>query len=127
MVTDPDRLDQVLSNLMENALRFARSRIAVGARRPRTAGSCCGWTTTGRASPRGTWSRVFTPHFTSDRTGVRRAGTGLGLAIVAELATAMGGGARAESPLEAGDGTRMVVWLPAAGPTERAAPDSARR
>ena len=30
-------------------------------------------------------------------------------------------------PVEAGDGTRMVVWLPAAGPTERAAPDSARR
>ncbi len=115
VVTDPDRLDQVLSNLMENALRFARSRIAVGARRED--GRVLLWVDDdGPGIPPGDMERVFTPHFTSDRAGVRRAGTGLGLAIVAELATAMGGGARAESPLEAGDGTRMVVWLPARRP-----------
>jgi len=55
---------------------------------------------------------VFEPHFTSDRTAGRPSGSGLGLAIVAELAAAMGGGARAESPVSATGGTRMVAWLP---------------
>ncbi|MGO9456212.1 MAG: sensor histidine kinase [Acidimicrobiales bacterium] len=122
VITDPDRLDQVLSNLMENALRFARSRIAVGARRED--GRVLLWVDDdGPGISPGDMERVFTPHFTSDRAGVRRAGTGLGLAIVAELATAMGGGARAESPLESGAGTRMVIWLPLAGPTDLATPE----
>ena len=38
-------------------------------------------------------------------------GSGLGLAIVAELAAAMGGTVRAESPVEGDGGSRFVVTL----------------
>lgn len=121
VVTDPDRLDQVLSNLVENACKFARARIAVGARQE--GGHVLLWVDDdGPGIPAEDIPHVFTPHFTSDRSGARRAGTGLGLAIVAELAAAMGGGARAESPLGPLGGTRMVVWLPAAGAPPGAGP-----
>lgn len=113
VVCDPDRLDQVLSNLVENACRFARARIALGARRE--GGRVLLWVDDdGPGIPAEDIAHVFVRHFTSDRSGARRAGTGLGLAIVAELAAAMGGGARAQSPLGAEGGTRMEVWLPAA-------------
>jgi two-component system sensor histidine kinase BaeS len=126
VITDPDRLDQVLSNLMENALRFARAHIAVGARQE--GDRVMLWVDDdGPGIPPEDLDRVFTPHFTSDRAGARRSGTGLGLAIVAELAAAMGGGARAESPLQANGGTRMVVWLPAATPTRVAETSAASK
>ena len=38
-------------------------------------------------------------------------GSGLGLTIVAELASAMGGGVRAVSPLGTDGGSRFEVWL----------------
>jgi len=120
VITDPDRLDQMLSNLVENALRYARSQIEVGARAED--GRVVLWVDDdGPGIPAADLDRVFTPHFSSDRSGARRSGTGLGLAIVAELAGAMGGGARAESPLSADGGTRMVVWLPG-GTALQAAP-----
>jgi len=122
-VTDPDRLLQVLSNLLENAFRFARSSIALGARTE--AGQVIVWVDDdGPGISPGDLPRVFEPHFTSDRAGSRRSGTGLGLTIVAELATAMGGGVRAESPVGPDGGTRMVVWVPAAtvAPATQGAP-----
>ena len=60
---------------------------------------------------------------TSSRTGGegRRKGSGLGLAIVSELATAMGATVQADSPVDDGHGTRMVVWLrPAPPPADSA-------
>jgi signal transduction histidine kinase len=107
---DPDRLAQIVANLIENAFKFASSRVEVGA-----------WTdgaTTllwvdddGPGIRPEDLPRVFERHFTSDRVPARRSGTGLGLAIVAELASAMGASVRAESPLPIGRGTRMVVWI----------------
>ena len=103
---DPDRLAQVVANLVENALKYARSAIAVG------------------TGPHGTglWveddgpgigdddlPHVFEPFYQSHRAASRDVGTGLGLAIVHELVEAMGGDVRAESP-PAG-GTRVVVTL----------------
>lgn len=122
-VTDPDRLLQVLSNLLENALRFARSSIGLGARTE--TGQVVVWVDDdGPGIDAGDLPRVFEPHFSSDRVGSRRSGTGLGLTIVAELASAMGGGARAESPVGPDGGTRMVIWLPAAtgAPATQSAP-----
>ena len=112
VVADHDRLAQVLANLLENALRFARSSITLGARG--RSGQVVLWVDDdGPGIDAADLPRVFEPHYTSDRAGPRRSGTGLGLAIVAELARAMGGGARAESPVGPAGGTRMVVWLPA--------------
>ena len=113
VVADGDRLQQVLDNLLENAYVFARSRILVGA--GPADGHAVLWVTDDgpgiRAEDLG---QVFEPHYSSDRSTTRRNGTrtGLGLAIVAELATAMGGGVRADSPAEDGHGTRLTVWLP---------------
>jgi len=122
-VTDPDRLLQVLSNLLENAFRYAHSSIVLGARAE--SGQVIMWVDDdGPGIATDDLARVFEPHFTSDRAGSRGSGTGLGLAIVAELASAMGGGARAESPGGPGGGTRMVIWLPAAAgaPATKGAP-----
>jgi signal transduction histidine kinase len=55
-------------------------------------------------------ARVFDRLYTVRETPGRAVGTGLGLAIVRELASAMGGSARAE--VAPGGGTRFVVSLP---------------
>ena len=120
VVADGDRLVQVLDNLLENAFAFARARIAIGTQR--SGDQAVIWVADdgGGISP-DLLSHVFEPHFTSDRASARRNGarTGLGLAIVAELAQAMGGGVRAESPVAGGVGTRLTVWLPLSSPGPR--------
>ena len=106
---DPDRLAQVVANLIENALKFASSHIAVGA-----AGGDLAvlWVDDdGPGIPTADLPHVFERLYTSSRSPARQVGSGLGLAIVAELVTAMGGSVRAESPLSASGGTRMVVTL----------------
>jgi signal transduction histidine kinase len=110
VVADPDRLAQVLANLVENASSYARGSVTVGA------GSLGGAPTLwveddGPGIPVDQLPRVFERHFTSDRSGGRRKGSGLGLAIVSELAGAMGAGVRAESPVAGATGTRMLVWF----------------
>lgn len=127
VLADPDRLAQVLSNLLENAARYAARHVVVGARGER--GGVVLWVADdGPGIAPDDLERVFEPHFSADtrrrgRPGPGRSpGTGLGLAIVAELAAAMGGRARAESPVDGGRGTRISVWLPAAPPATAPAP-----
>jgi len=105
---DPDRLAQVLANLIENALKFAGGSITVGS--GRAGQSVDVWVEDdGPGIPADDLAQVFEPFWRSSRSPAREVGTGLGLAIVAELVTAMGGTVRAE-PLASG-GTRMVVAL----------------
>ena len=115
--SDPDRLGQVLANLIENAFKFARSKVEVGA--GRSGQAVVIWVTDdGPGIAPQDLSHVFERHFTSDRVPARRLGTGLGLAIVAELTGAMGSRCIAESPVADGRGTRMTVWLTAAPTAE---------
>ncbi|MDA8045502.1 MAG: HAMP domain-containing sensor histidine kinase [Actinomycetota bacterium] len=121
---DPDRLAQILANLIENALRYARAGVWVGA----APGPDGGPTGTGPlvwVSDDGPGITAFDLPRVFDRLyGARRQpdgsrpgrpiGSGLGLTIVAELVTAMGGRVWAESPLTGEGGTRMVVELPPA-------------
>jgi len=108
---DPDRLAQIVANLVENALKFAAFRVEVGARAE--GGFVVIWVADdGPGIRREDLGHVFERHFTSDRVPSRHVGTGLGLAIVAELSAAMGGTVHAESPVVDGRGTRMTVWLP---------------
>lgn len=101
---DPDRLAQVMANLIENALKFAAGAIRVG-----SAGVVAWVEDDGPGIPDDDLPHVFEPFWQSSRVPARQVGTGLGLAIVAELVAAMGGTVRAER-LAAG-GTRMVVSL----------------
>jgi signal transduction histidine kinase len=107
---DHDRLAQVLANLLENAAAFARIRIQLGT--GMVDGVPMAWVTDdGPGIPADQLDKVFERHFVSDRLRGRRKGSGLGLAIVAELAVAMGGGVRAQSPVVDGHGTCMLVSL----------------
>ena len=110
MDADPDRLGQIVANLVENAFKFAESKVVVGAGTvgPQTVI----WVADdGSGIAREDLPHVFERHFSSDRVPTRKLGTGLGLAIVAELAEAMGSKCTAESPVADGRGTRMTLWM----------------
>ncbi len=109
---DPDRLRQVLLNLVGNAVKFtpAGGEIYLGAERghDRVRISVVD---TGIGIPSGELERVFEPFFQVDR-GMTRSypGVGLGLAIARDFARAMGGELLLES--EVGRGTTATLELP---------------
>ena len=105
---DPDRLAQVVANLIENALKFAARSIAVGMSADGN-GVVLWVEDDGPGIATADRPHVFEPFWSATRTPARQVGSGLGLAIVAELVAAMGGTVRAEDG--AGGGTRVVVSL----------------
>src|SRR5580698_1268001 len=112
VAADPDRLAQLLANLLENAMTFARSTVTVTLTEDQAAGrSVVTVDDDGPGIAPGDLQRVFERFYRADRGPNRQMGSGLGLAIVAELATAMGGTVRAESPIDADGGSRFVVSL----------------
>jgi two-component system sensor histidine kinase BaeS len=112
VAADPDRLAQLLANLLENAMTFARSTVTVTlAEDHASRRSVVTVDDDGPGIASGDLQRVFERFYRADRGPNRQMGSGLGLAIVAELATAMGGTVRAESPVNADGGSRFVVML----------------
>jgi two-component system sensor histidine kinase KdpD len=111
---DPVLLDQILGNLLDNAVKFSGpdGRVAITARRdgPEVAIAV---EDDGPGIPTADLHRVFDPFFRATRTDRVAAGTGLGLAISRGLAHAMGGRIAADSPIEAGRGARVTVRFPA--------------
>jgi two-component system sensor histidine kinase BaeS len=105
---DPDRLAQVVANLVENGLKFAASRIEVTAAADGD-GTTIAVTDDGPGIPNDDLPRVFERLYQSTRTPARQVGSGLGLAIVAELVAAMGG--TVEAVAGADGGTRFAVSL----------------
>jgi signal transduction histidine kinase len=111
-MADPDRLAQLLANLLENAMTFARTTVTVRLAEDAASGSTVITVEDdGPGIAAGDLERVFERFYRADRGPNRRMGSGLGLAIVAELAAAMGGSVRAESPLGDDGGSRFVVML----------------
>ncbi|GBF07363.1 sensor signal transduction histidine kinase [Deinococcus aerius] len=110
VVADPDRVRQVTANLVENALRHARSQVTV---RVETApdGVRLHVDDDGPGIPEDLRETVFTRFTRLDESRTRdTGGSGLGLAIVRALAGAHGGHACADaSPL---GGARFTVTLP---------------
>jgi two-component system OmpR family sensor kinase len=107
-LADYDRVLQIVSNLLENALRVTPAggvvRVVAGA-------GMLAVEDTGPGLSADELPRAFERFFLYSRySGQRRVGTGLGLAIVKELAEAMGGSVSAAS--EPGAGTRFSVSLP---------------
>lgn len=104
---DPDRLAQMLANLIENAYKFATRRVTVRAER-RQERVVVTVTDDGPGIPWAEQALVFDRSYTSTRTPTRPAGSGLGLAIVAELARAMGIEIGRSAPAS-GVGTEIVL------------------
>ena len=93
-VADPQRVAQIVANLVENALKYASTAVTVGVSEPSATASRSASTTTVRASRPTTCPHVFERLYTSRTVPGRIVGTGIGLAIVHELAVTMGGDAR---------------------------------
>lgn len=97
---DERRLEQVFSNLMQNAVRHTPpgGLITVGAKVLAGGHISVGVHNTGSIIPKEDLPRVFERFFQVDRARVRKGGSsGLGLSIVAEIVEAHGGTVRAIS------------------------------
>jgi signal transduction histidine kinase len=113
---DPDRLAQIVANLVENAATFAETEVVVSLSPPPEGTTGPAMLTVdddGSGIPPGEQQRVFERFYRADQATGRRIGSGMGLAIVAELVAAMGGEVAVVSPARAGRGTSMRVTLPA--------------
>jgi two-component system sensor histidine kinase BaeS len=107
---DPERLAQIVANLVENALKYATSRVEVRVVAQESGQFAIIVADDGPGIAPDKLAAVFDRLYTVRETPGRAVGTGLGLAIVRELAIAMGGHAWAETVPEGG--SRLVVSLP---------------
>ena len=113
MWCDPDKIDQVLGNLIENALKYGAGRVTV--RVDGTAeGAEVAVSDEGEGIPDEMLARVFTK-FWRRGDGGRRSGTGLGLFITKGLIEAHGGEITAGR--SAAGGAMFRFTLPAGAPT----------
>jgi signal transduction histidine kinase len=119
---DPQRLAQVVANLVENALKYAATRVTVGVR---AVGDRIELLVDddGPGIAPNDLPHVFERLYTSRTVPGRLVGTGIGLAIVHELAATMGGEAHVE-PIDT-EGTRFVVTIPAGNAPTAAQPAAA--
>ena len=105
ILVDPQRLIQVLGNLLNNALRYTPDggEISVVCRGNGPGTSTISVTNSGPGIAPADLPHVFERLYVADRYRAQRpAGSGLGLAIVAELVDAMGGTVSCESTPDSG-------------------------
>lgn len=121
IVGDPERLNEVLGNLLSNAFKFTPrgGRIDVRAA-PHGDGIAVEVEDTGVGIPSDKLPKIFEKFFQVENVAQPRSvGSGLGLAIAREIVGAHGGTITAES--EPGRGTCFRVTLPARPPAHAAA------
>ena len=111
---DWDRLDQVLGNLVDNALRHTPpdGEVRLSAKRFPPGRAVIAVADTGVGIPAEDIPNLFDRYYKSDRPGAQ-GGTGLGLAIARELVRAQGGEVRVVSEQDVG--TTFEIVLPEAG------------
>lgn len=110
-LADPDRLEQILRNLLDNAFRYAgeQARIEL-ALSSRADGCLISIQDDGPGIGREHWERIFDRFYRLEADRNRaKGGTGLGLPVARALARAMGGDLWIES--EPGQGTRFCLRL----------------
>ncbi|HEX8500031.1 MAG TPA: ATP-binding protein [Pyrinomonadaceae bacterium] len=108
---DPRRLEQLLTNLVDNAIKFNRRGGAVTVSHERTDRDRVSVSDSGEGIPSEHLSRIFERFYRVDRARSRAlGGTGLGLAIVKHLARAHGGEVRVRST--PGKGSTFTIELP---------------
>jgi signal transduction histidine kinase len=118
---DPDRLKQIVSNLLVNAVKFTeRGSIALAAE-PWADGSVrISVTDTGIGIPAGAQQAIFEPFRQVHDRGRRVPGAGIGLSVSSRLALLMGGSLEVASEPE--HGSRFTLTIPAAPASADAAP-----
>lgn len=134
IVTDPQRLRQVLNNLLSNAFKFTeKGRVHV-----RVGLTESGWSPhherltgapsvmfmsvsdSGIGMDAATQERIFEPFAQGDGSTARLyGGTGLGLSISRELAELLGGEVIVTS--SPGNGSTFTLYLPVSGPSDQGA------
>jgi two-component system, OmpR family, sensor kinase len=108
IVTDGDRVLQIISNLLSNAFRWTPDGGSIELELKAANGTVCvAVDDSGPGIPAGERERIFRPFWSRDGGG-----TGLGLAIARELAAALGGEIRLKSSPERG--SRFELVLPSA-------------
>lgn len=133
LIGDAPRLRQVLTQLLDNALKFtAAGRVTVAARFLPQPGQrmlfTCEVCDTGIGIPREMQERIFEPFFQGDARPSRRfGGSGLGLAIAARLSALMQGRLRVDSEPGVGSCFVFEIMLPCAEGSVPAAQPVAHR
>jgi two-component system, OmpR family, sensor kinase len=106
IVSDGDRVLQIISNLLSNAFRWTPDGGRIGLELKSVDGTICvAVEDSGPGIAPGEQERIFRPFWSRDGSG-----TGLGLAIARELAAALGGRIRLETAPE--EGSRFTLVLP---------------
>lgn len=111
VMADPRRLEQMLTNLIDNAIKFNRQGGRVTVRHENGSRDRIFVEDTGEGIPAQHLERLFERFYRVERARSRElGGTGLGLAIVKHLARAHGGEVAVESKL--GEGSKFTIELP---------------
>jgi signal transduction histidine kinase/ActR/RegA family two-component response regulator len=121
---DPTRLAQVFSNLLNNSAKYSEpnGRIVLAAER-QGGEVVVAVRDTGVGIPAAMLPRIFDPFLQGDRSLERtQGGLGIGLTLVRRLVEMHGGSVVAQSA-GAGQGSELIVRLPALPETADAAPD----
>ena len=123
MLTDEGKLHQILSNLVENALKYAPpdTRVTVSAE-PAVNGVVLSVADEGTGIPEDAQERIFERFFQVDQSATRRVGgTGLGLYICSRMAESIGG--RLWLARSDGEGSAFSLFVPSTPPQTEDAPD----
>ena len=104
MIGDRDRIAKIVSNLIENVLRFAHQRVEVSCEMAPDGFVSLAVADDGPGVAEEDRPRIFDRHYSSLRRPGRSAGTGLGLTIVKELVAQMGGTIDVTSSADDGHG-----------------------
>jgi two-component system, sensor histidine kinase len=117
VLTDANRLRQVLNNVIGNALKFTQEgsvEVSVAALRKKDGNIACKWTIkdTGIGITPDRASAIFDAFTQADNTTTRNfGGTGLGLSISKQLCKLMGGNISVKSDI--GKGSEFTFWVTA--------------
>ncbi|MFA6665432.1 MAG: ATP-binding protein [Armatimonadota bacterium] len=112
VIADPDKLDQILNNLLTNAVKYSPDggQITIKAHQTES-GIEISVTDEGMGIPKDHLPKIFERFHRVDNRDTRRVGgTGIGLYLVKHLTQAHGGTVRVESEL--GKGSTFTIFLP---------------